>query len=550
MLLTIPAEMVLIPMIRALSLAVALATLPAFARPPRLTLVISVDALGSDVLLRNRPRLKGGLHQLLNQGAYFPYARYGYAECRTAPGHATLSTGANPWRHGIVDNRWVDRSTMKRVMAFADAAHPVLEVPLKPGQDSGPAHLMVETLADRLRVTTQERGKAVALSIKPHASIALAGRAGQAWWFDKGEGKFVTGTWYTKEFPAWLKALNARKLPEASFGKKWELMRPAAEYVGEDEGLAEADVYGLGRTFPHPLDGGLPSPGPAFYQAFALSPNSHDLLVEAAKAAIAGEGLGQDDVPDLLAVSFSGTDLVFHEYGPYSWEMQDTLLRLDKAMGNLIAAAERAAGGRGNLVIALSADHGGAAMPEQWAAKGIAAKRVSSGELAASLTQALRQQFGGDVTATLEQLDVYLGGKTHQGGAVDAAVRRAAAAWLAKHPSVITAVAHDDLFTAPDTEGYLTLMRKGYYPERSGDVLFMLRPFHMLHYIPTGTSHGTPHSYDSQVPVLFAGKGVKPGMYLEEIDPVDFAPTLSALMEMGMPASAEGKPRSEVLTGK
>jgi len=537
-------------MIRALALAVTLAALPALARPPKLTLVISVDALGSDVLLRNRARLKGGLGQLLAQGAFFPYARYGYAECRTAPGHATLSTGANPWRHGIVDNRWVDRATMKRILAFADEAHPVLEVPPSPGQDAGPAHLLAETLADRLRVATQERGKAVALSIKSTSAIALAGRTGQAWWFDKRVGKFVSGTWYTKEFPAWVKALNERKLPEASFGRKWELLRPASEYTGEDDGLAENDVYGLGRTFPHPLDGGLPSPGPAFYQAFAVSPDSHDVLVEAAKAAIAGERLGQDDVPDLLAVSFSGTDLVFHEFGPYSWEMQDSLLRLDRAVGQLVAAAERAAGGRANLVIALSADHGGSALPEQWAATGLPAKRVSSKELAAGLTQALRHQFGGDLTATLEQLDVYLGGTTHQGGAVDAAVRRAAASWMAKQPSVVTAVASDDLLSAPDVAGYLTGMRKGYYPGRSGDVLFMARPFHLLYYADSGTSHGTPHSYDSQVPMLFAGKGVKPGTYLEEIDPVDFAPTLSALMEMGMPASAEGKPRAEVLTGK
>ncbi|WP_426752872.1 alkaline phosphatase family protein [Myxococcus sp. Y35] len=537
-------------MIRALALAAALAALPALARPPRLTLLISVDALGSDVLLRNRHRLKGGLGQLLAQGAYFPYARYGYAECRTAPGHSTLSTGANPWRHGIVDNRWVDRSTMKRVFAFADDAHPVLEAPQTPGQDSGPAHLQAETLADRLRLATQERGKAVALSLKSHAAIPLAGRAGQAWWFNTSVGKFVTGTWYTKEFPAWVKALNERKLPEASFHKKWELMRPASEYVGEDDVPSEADVYGLGRTFPHPLDGGLPSPGPTFYKAFGVSPDSHDVLVEAAKAAIAGEGLGKDDVPDLLAVSFTGTDLVFHEYGPYSWEMQDSLLRLDRAMGQLIAAAERAAGGRANLVIALSADHGGAAAPEQWAATGLPARRVNPVQLAEGLTQALRQQFGGDVTATFEQLDVYLGGKTHQGGAVDATVRRAAAAWLAKHPALVTAVASDDLFTATDAGGYLAGMRKSYYAGRSGDVLVMARPFHLLYADADGTNHGTPHAYDAQVPMVFAGKGVKPGMYLEEIDPVDFAPTLAALLEMGMPASAEGKPRFEVLTGK
>ncbi|WP_164018811.1 alkaline phosphatase family protein [Pyxidicoccus trucidator] len=538
-------------MIRALLLVTALAALPASARPPRLTLFITVDALGSDVLLRNRPRLQGGLGQLLTAGAFYPYARYGFAECRTAPGHATLSTGTNPWRHGVIDNRWVDRATGKPVNSFVDPAHPVLEVPLSPGQDASPANLMVETLADRLRVATQERGKAVAVSLKSRAAIAMAGRLGQAWWFDDGVGKFVTGTWYTKEFPTWVKELNARKLPESYFGKKWELMRPRAEYVGEDERPYEVNAYGLGRTFPHPLDGGLPSPGLISYRAFGVSPDSHDVLVEAAKAAMVGEALGKDEVPDLLAVSLSGTDLVFHEFGPYSWEMQDSLLRLDKALGDLIAAAERAAGGRANLVIALTADHGGATAPEQWAAQGLPAQRVSPVVLAQELTQELRKQFGGDVTASLEELDVYLSGKSLEGPKVDgAAMRRAAAAWLAKHPAVVTAVARDDLFTAPDIAGHLTPLRKGYFPERSGDVLYMVKPFHLLYTDAEGTSHGTPYSYDSQVPVVFAGKGIKPGAYLEEMDPVDVAPTLAALMEIGMPASAEGKPRAEILTGK
>jgi len=536
-------------MIRALIVVAVLASLPAVARPPRLTLLITVDALGSDVLLRNRSRLQGGLGQLLGSGAFFPYARYGFAECRTAPGHATLSTGANPWRHGVVDNRWVDRATGRPVNVFVDAAHPVLEVPLTPGQDASPANLMVETLADRLRVATQERGKAVAVSLKSRAAIALAGRLGQAWWFDDTVGKFVTGTWYTKEFPAWVKELNARKVPDSYFGKKWELARPRAEYVGEDERSFEADAYGLGRTFPHPLDGGLPSPGPVFYKAFGVSPHSHDFLVQAARAAIAGEGLGKDEVPDLLAVSVSGTDLVFHEFGPYSWEMQDSLVRLDKALGELISAAEKAAGGRANLVIALTADHGGAAAPELWAAAGLPAQRVNPAALAKALTEELRKQFGGDVTASLEELDVYLTGKTLEGGKVDgAAVRRAAAAWLAKHPAVVAAAARDDLFTAPDVAGHLAPLRKGYFPERSGDVLFMVKPFHLLYTDTEGTSHGTPYAYDSQVPVVFAGKGIKPGVYLEELDPVDVAPTLAALMEMGMPAAAEGKPRAEVLS--
>ncbi|MFP2928238.1 alkaline phosphatase family protein [Pyxidicoccus sp. 3LG] len=541
-------------MSRLLAALLVLSSLPAAAKAPKLTLFISVDAMGSDLLLRNRSRLTGGLGRLLDTGAYFPYARYAYAEARTAPGHATLATGANPWRHGIVDNDVHDRATGQSVQAYEDPTHSILDGVTAPASDTSPENLMAETLADRLRVSTQGRGKVVALSFKARAAIPLAGRQGQAWWFDEATGKMVTSTWYAKAVPAWMQAFNARKLADSGFGKKWELLRPRAEYVGEDDRAAEPpDPYRLsmGRTFPHALSGGLEAPGPASYQAFGVSPRSHDLLVQAAKAAMEGEGLGRDDVPDMLAVSFSGTDTVFHAFGPTSWEMQDTLLRLDQSLGELITAAERAAGGKANLVIALSADHGGAEIPEAWAQAGVPAMRIHPVEVAKGLAQELRSKFGVDVTVKLLALDVYLGGKALESGQVDGvAVRRAAAAWLSKQPFAVTAVAKDDLDTVPDIAGLVAPLRCGYYPVRSGDVLFVSKPFHVVSDYPRGTNHGTPYSYDVQVPVVFAGRGVKPGLYLQEIDPVDVAPTLSALLEMGMPASAEGKPRAEALSGR
>ncbi|MCP3140318.1 alkaline phosphatase family protein [Pyxidicoccus xibeiensis] len=539
-------------MSRLLAALLVLSALPAAAKAPKLTLFISVDGLGSDVLLRNRSRLTGGLGRLLDTGAYYPYARYAYAEARTSPGHATLATGANPWRHGIVDNDVHDRATNQSVQPYMDPTHPILDGVTAPSSDTSPENLMAETLADRLRVSTQGRGKVVALSFKARAAIPLAGRQGQAWWFDEATGKMVTSTWYAKAVPAWMQAFNARKLADADFGKPWQLLRPRAEYLGGDDSAAEPpDPYGMGRTFPHAISGGLEEPGPASYRVFAVSPRSHELLVQAAKAALEGEGLGRDDVPDILAVSFSGTDAVFHAFGPSSWEMQDTLLRLDQALGELITAAERAAGGKANLVIALSADHGGAELPEAWAQAGLPARRIHPVETAKELAQELRSKFGVDVTVKLLTLDVYLGGKALESGQVDGvAVRRAAAAWLAKQPFTLTALAKDDLDTAPDLGGLVAPLRRGYYPVRSGDVLFVPKPFHVVSDYPRGTNHGTPYSYDAQVPVVFAGRGVKAGLYLQEIDPVDVAPTLSVLLEMGMPASAEGKPRAESLSGR
>jgi predicted AlkP superfamily pyrophosphatase or phosphodiesterase len=539
-------------MVRPLALALVLLSLPALAKPPRLALFITVDALGTDVLLRTRPKLKSGLRQLLDGGAFYPYGRFDYAKPRTAPGHATLITGANPWRHGIVDNRVVDRTTGQSVSVFRDEAHPVLEVPLSvaTGGDTSPLNLMAETLGDRLRMSSRARGKVVALSGKGRAAIALAGRLGQAYWFDETVGKFVTGTWYTKEFPGWLKAFNGRGLADGYFSQQWTPLLARTEYLGEDERPYEEDPDGLGRSFPHPLSGGGQAPGPRSYAALAASALSNDLLVQAAKAAIEGEALGKDEVPDLLAVSFSGTDRVFHAYGPYSWEMQDVLYRLDRAVAELVAAAERAAGGRANLVIVLTADHGGAAVPEHWASEGFPARRLSTKALAQGLSQALKARFPQvELTVTQEESDVYLAGKALEEGKVDgAAVRRAAAEWLAKQPGIAAAVARDDLYTAPDVAGLISPVRRGYYPGRSGDVLIVPQPFHVLSNMLAGTNHGTPYSYDQQVPVVFAGKGVKPGTYLQEINATDVAPTLAAMMELGAPASAEGRPRTEFFT--
>jgi predicted AlkP superfamily pyrophosphatase or phosphodiesterase len=536
-------------MVRPLALALVLLSLPALAKPPRLTLFITVDALGTDLLLRSRPKFKGGLRQLLDGGAYFPYARADYAKARTAPGHATLATGANPWRHGIVDNRVVDRATGTPVSVFQDGAHPVLEVPLNvaTGGDTSPLNLMAETVGDRLRVSTRSRGKVVALSGKGRASIALAGRLGQAYWFDETVGKFVTGTWYTKEFPTWLKAFNARGLADGYFSQQWTQLLPKGDYLGEDDRPYEEGEL-LGRVFPHALNGGLQSPGPRSYAALAISPFSNDLLVQAAKAALEGESLGKDEVTDLLAVSFSGTDRIYHNYGPYSWEMQDTLYRLDRTVGELITAAERAAGGRANLVVVLTADHGGAAAPESWAAEGLPARRLHPKELAQGLNQELRARFPQlEVNAICEELEIYLTGKAIDESKGDGvAVRRAAAAWLARQPGISLAVARDDLYSAPDTGGFLEALRKGYYPGRSGDVLYVPQPFHVVSTSAAGTNHSTPYSYDAQVPVVFSGKGVKPGTHMREISTTDVAPTLAALMELASPASAEGSPRPEV----
>lgn len=534
-------------MIRWCAALAVLVSIQVFAKPPRLTLFISVDSLGSDVFQRNRPRFKGGFARLINEGAYFPIAKYEVAECVTGSGHATLTTGSWPWRHGVVGNRVFNSATGKIEPVFADDKHPVLDAPLG-NDDVSPLNLLAETLSDHLRTHTALRGRSVAISGKGRSAVPMAGRLGDAWWFHDQVGRFVTGTWYRKQAPTWVTTFNDRKLPDGYHGKRWELLGTGKDLVGEDDRPFEADLNGMGRTFPHPLNGGLPSPGPASYGALASSPMMNEVVVEFAKAAIDGEQLGKDEVPDLLSVSFSPLDRTYHLYGPTSWETQDHLVRLDKAVGDLLALAEKAAGGKQNLVVVLSADHGGADIPEQWAAQGVDGVRVAPVAIQKGLNEELEKRFGvGNLIVAIDEVDLYLDHKALEAKKLDgAAVRRAAAAWLSKHPDVQFAVARDDLATA-DRAGLTSSLRHGYVPGRSGDVLMVMKPFHVLENEPRGTSHGTPWAYDAEVPLFLFGRGVKSGVYGNMVRAVDVAPTVSALMEMGSPAMNEGAVLFEAL---
>lgn len=531
---------------RSLVLPLLLASLPALAKPPRLTLFVAVDSLSSELLLRTRPRLKFGLARMMNEGAYFPVARYEAAECVTSIGHATLATGAWAWRHGVVGNRHLNRATGKLEPAFFDPSHPVLEAPAGV-EDGSPVVLLAETFSDRLRAATALKGKSVVLSGKARSAVALAGKLGDAWWFHDQVGRFVTGTWYRKEVPTWMKSFNDRRLPDTYHPRTWELTEAPKLYSGEDDRPMEADAFGLGRTFPHPLGGGLPTPGPQSWSALAWSPMMNEVLVEAAKAAMDGEQLGKDDVPDLLAVLFSPLDRTYHLYGPTSWEVQDHLLRLDRAVGELLAAAERAAG-RGNVLVVLSADHGGANVPEEWAGQGLDAARVAPTSLQQGLDEELARRFGvSSLVAALEQSDVYLDHRVIEGKKLDlGAVRRAAAAWLAKEPHVQLAVAREDLPTT-DAHGLGGALRHSFHPQRSGDVLVVLKPFRVLEQETRGTSHGTPWAYDAEVPVVLWGRGVRPGLHARRVAAVDIAPTITALLELGAPAMNEGAPLTEAI---
>jgi predicted AlkP superfamily pyrophosphatase or phosphodiesterase len=530
---------------RFLALMILLASV-AQARP-RLVLFIAVDSMGSDEFLRNAPHFTKGFKRLIDGGAFFPDAHYEQLETVTAPGHSILSTGAYPWRTGVIANRFFNRDTGKRESIFSDPEHPVLGAPLS-HDDVSPVRLEAETLADRLVLATAGKGHAVSVSAKARAAIAMAGHLGQPYWFNDEVGHFVTGTFYAKELPAWVEAFNAKKPADAYFDKTWTPLLPASAYSGEDDRGYEAQLFGLGRAFPHPVNGGKSQLGRDFYEALEFTPFMDDLIVDAAKAALVGEKLGHHEAPDLLCVSFSPTDHVFHTFGPYSWETQDILARLDRSLAGLIDAATVAAGGKDHLLVVLSADHGGAAVPEEWSKLGLPAGRVDVKTLADGLGQELSKHFGLNPVLGIEEENVYLDERAIAAKQLNGAeVRKAAAAWLAAQPQIAFAVPSDVIDSPPALRGFGPALQRSYFAGRSGDVVFVAKTYQVVGAYQTGAEHGMPYNFDAQVPVLMYGEGIVPGRYLREIHPTDVAPTIAALLGIGMPANSEGVPVLDAL---
>lgn len=519
--------------------------------PPRLTLFVVVDSLSAERLMRSAPRLTKGFGPLMQDGAYYPVISYQHAETVTGPGHTTLSTGAHPGHHGIVSNEIFDRDTKKLRRIFSDPEYPVLEAPKDKG-DVSPRAIEAEALADRLKLATDGRAKVVALAGKARAAMPLAGKLGQAFWFSETNGKFVTGTWYAKELPAWVKAFNAKGLPDSHFGKKWELSAPASSYAGEDALPYESDAHGLGRTFPHPLTGGGDTPGPEFYTALSHSPVQGELLVELARSAMASEELGRDEVPDLLVIGMSWVDRIFHRYGPDSWETQDALLRLDAQLATLVAAAEKAAGGKDKLLVVLSADHGSSAIPEALTRAGVPTTRLHPDVLARAADEALKTEFGkskgGGLVLGVEQNDLFLDIKALAERKLDATKARAVAARaLSSRPDIAIAATREELLSTVTRNEEFRVLQRGFHPARSGDILFYATPNAVLTDEKDAANHGTPYHSDKDVPLILRGAGVRKGRIHTEGHPVDVAPTVAALMRIGSPGQADGRVLHEVL---
>lgn len=517
---------------------------------PRLVLLVVVDQFRADYLTRFGDLFgPGGLRRLLQRGALWTDVAYDYVPTETAPGHAALATGAPPSATGIVGNSWYDRALGRTVTSVEDSAAPLLA---SGRRGASARRLLASTVADELRLATGGRATTIGVSFKDRSAILPVGRtATAAYWFDPVAGRMTTSRAYASAHPAWVEAFAAAHPAARYAGRVWDRLLPPGLYeerAGPDAPPWER-VAGEPR-FPHRLPARADT---TLFEELASTPFADEIVAAFAAAALRGEGLGQDTIPDLLAVSFSAVDYVGHRYGPYSQEVMDAVLRVDRALAALLDSVD-AVVGLDRTLIAFSADHGVGPIPEHAAALGLPGQRLGRAALRGVLLAALRTATG---RADAERyLRAFVGGQIvldrealRADGLDPSAVARALAAALEQVPGLARCRAGEDLARGAATDPLVRKLERGYHPARSGDVVCVAAPYVLVTDLPLGASHGSPYAYDSRVPLLLAGPGVRPGRYTEPATPLDLAPTLSALLGIPTPSSAQGRVLREALLG-
>ena len=521
---------------------------------PKLVVVLVVDQMRADYVDKFRGQWTGGLKRLLEEGAWFHQAAYPYAATETCVGHSTISTGAFPASHGMVANSWWDRQQQKMVTCTGDpAAKNIAYAGGTTKNGDSAVKMQLPAYAEELKYQTGGATRVVTFSLKARAAITLAGhKADAVTWFDDS-GALVTSSVYgampfVEEF--------AKKNPVAAdYGKTWSLSLPNSRYLYDEKALGAAEIEGWTDTFPRPLHGknGSAAPDEAFYKQWSTSPFADTYLTKLAENAVDTLGLGKGGSTDYLAVGYSSVDYVGHTFGPHSWEIQDILIRLDKDLGELFAHLD-AKIGKGNYVVALSSDHGVAPIPADMARTGVDADVLSLTALKERIEKALQVlNYPKPVIGQIAGNEIYFAEGIYTRLKTDPAAMRAVMDACTSMPGVAAVYSAEELSGGAKSISQTRLAaERGYYPGRSGDLFILQKPYWLtsshaerdkLH---SGTSHGTPYSYDQRVPILLMGNGIQPGEYFAEVTPADIAPTLAALTGVTL-ATRDGHVLAEAL---
>jgi len=516
-------------------------------RVPSLVVLLVVDQMRADYVDRFEADWTRGLGRLAREGARFVNAAYPYLNTFTCAGHSTIGTGTFPHRHGNFQNTWFDRRAKALVACADDARVRTLSYSGGTKAGLGPGRLLERTFADVLR--EQRRARIVTLSLKARSAIMMAGHGGHAvtWLGEAPEGWETSTAFTTVPVPSVQAFVDSRPMA-ADFGKVWDRLLPLSRYADPDDGLAEQALAGWTTTFPHPLVGLHNRPDGTFRAQWEASPFGDEYLGNLAAHLVETERLGHQGTTDMLAVSFSSPDLVGHRFGPRSQEVQDMYARLDRTIGTLFDRLD-AALGRDRYVVALTADHGVAEIPEQAKLRGDDAGRLAAQTLRETVERVARQALGpGRYVAYVNSNDIYFEPGVYDTLRANRKTLDAIVGALASQPGIARVFRSDELLRVRDAmDPLLKAAALSYARGRSGDLVIALAPGYILSTIPT--THGSASAYDQRVPLIFLGAGITPGRRLEAATPADIAPTLADIVGLGL-NRAEGRSLRALLYGE
>lgn len=514
---------------------------------PKLVVGVVLDQMRWDYLYRYIDRYgKGGFKRLMNEGFNCENTSINYLPSFTGPGHATIYTGSVPALHGIAANDWINKKGAQEMYCSQDDGVKSVDNESKSGKMS-PKNLLATTITDELKLATNFRSKTIGISLKDRGSILPAGHtANGAYWFDSEDGRFISSTFYMQTLPKWLTDFNNRKVTDSLLSIDWTTLYPINTYKQStaDKNEYEAPLKGKkDAVFPHVLkDYIVKDKG-----VIRSTPWGNTLTRLMAEAALVGEQMGKGDQADFLAVSFSSTDYIGHMFAPNSIEIEDCYLRMDKELELMLNFLDKHVGA-GNYTLFLSADHGGAHNVTFLQDQKIPADNFNGKTTADALNDTLKSVFGIEKLIQFTNYQVYFNDEVIAKNKLDRKkIVEVCKLFLENtdHVSFVLDMTNMNGNTIP--KKVLEMAINGYNPKRSGELQVILDPGYYVGYGSKGTTHGSWNPYDTRIPLLFYGWGIKKGNSFKPYNMTDIAPTLAALLRIQEPNACIGTPIIEAL---
>lgn len=511
---------------------------------PKIVIGIVVDQMRYDYLTRFYDKYsEDGFKRLLGEGFNCSNAHYNYLPTKTAVGHASIYTGATGSTHGVIANDWYDKYQKRMIYCVDDFEYAAVGTKAA-GEQKSPYRMLTTTLTDELRMAQSMKGRTIAIGLKDRSAVLPGGHTsnGSYWFLGQDEGKFITSAFYVESLPDWVEKFNKSGLKDKYMKSKWETLYPISSYTEsiEDDNSYERPFEGLDKAvFPYNLK--KLKDANANYDLIKGTPYGNTMLVEFAKAAIKGEGLGKNGYTDFLAISFSSPDYIGHQFGVDSKEIQDTYLRLDLDIADFLNYLDQEFG-KGEYSLFLTADHAAVQVPAYLKSIKVPAGYFDDMEFDIFVKNYCKKRWGSEsLIENISNYQIFLNRKSLAELNLEKdEVARELVELIIDYKGIHKAVSAKTMQSAQFQGGILEMLQNGYNQKLSGDVLWVPDPA-VVSSEEQGSQHGSAFTYDTHVPIIFFGKGIAKGVTRERVEIIDIAPTMSSLLQISFPNGSRGR---------